>query len=83
MHGLPIREPAYAVQGGGDDPGVVVEGDDRQLGQEHGQERVGLLLLAVRQGLGHCVPGVQTRLQWRPRGRVHETRFYGMIEMLE
>ena len=56
VHGLPIREPAYAVQGCGDDPGVVVERNDWKLCEEYGKQGVGFLLLAVSQGLGHCIP---------------------------
>ena len=52
----PVGEASDTVERGGDDPGVVVEGDDRQLGQEHRQQGVGLLLLAVRQRFSHGVP---------------------------
>ena len=43
-----------------------MEGDDGELGQEHGEEGVGLLLLTVCQGLGHCIPGVKAGLQGGP-----------------
>ena len=38
VHGQPDGEPADAVQRGGDHPCVVVEGDDGELGQEHGEQ---------------------------------------------
>ena len=38
VHGQPVGEPADAVQRGGDHPCVVVEGDDGELGQEHGEQ---------------------------------------------
>ena len=83
VHGQPVTEPANTVQSRGDNPRVVMERNDRELGQEHRQQRVGFLLLTVRQRLRHGVPGVKTRLQRRPGRGVHQTRLDGMIKMLK
>ena len=63
---LPVTEASNTVQSSGDDSDVVVEGNDRKLGQEQRQQRVGFLLLTVGQRLGHCIPGewmVRTELE--------------------
>ena len=60
---LPVTEAPDAVQSSGDDSDVVVERNDRQLGQEQRQQRVGILLLTVSQRFGHCIPGENKKME--------------------
>ena len=55
----------------------------RELGEEERQQGVGVLLLAVGQGLRHRVPGVKTSLQRGPVGGVSSAGLDGVIQMLQ